>query len=115
MMYNVKRDCHCCADGARAGTRPGRPIPGKNFSARASNRPDSVSLSQAGQCPATGLTMEAGSSSGEAMKAAPRKGALWIVIAIVIAVAVTAAEMDLAVLPLVQPAPTGRGEGRTSW
>src|SRR5438094_7403532 len=46
--------------------------------------------------------MEAGSSSGEAMKAAPRKGALWIVIAIVIAVAVTAAVMDLAVLPALQ-------------
>src|SRR5439155_12126329 len=46
--------------------------------------------------------MEAGSSSGEAMKAAPRKGALWIVIAIVVAVAVTAAVMDLAVLPALQ-------------
>src|SRR5881296_2212358 len=47
--------------------------------------------------------MEAGSSSGEAMKAAPRKGALWIVIAIVIAVAITAAVMDLAVFPALQP------------
>src|SRR5207249_7234453 len=46
--------------------------------------------------------MEAGSSSGEAMKAAPRKGALWIVIAIVVAVAVTAAVMDLEVLPALQ-------------
>src|SRR5881296_2956596 len=58
--------------------------------------------------------MEGGSSSGEAMKAAPRKGALWIVIAIVIAVAVTAAVMDLAVLPLLQPAQTGCVNARTS-
>jgi len=58
--------------------------------------------------------MEAGSSSGEAVKAAPRKGALWIVIAIVIAVAVTAAVMDLAVLPLLQPAQTGCVNARTS-
>ena len=46
--------------------------------------------------------MEAGPSPGEAAKAAPRKGALSTVIAIVIAVAVTAAVMDLAVLPLLQ-------------
>src|SRR2546426_8233945 len=58
--------------------------------------------------------MEGGSSSGEAMKAAPRKGALWIVIAIVIAVAVTAAVMDLAVLPLLQPAQTGCVNAQTS-
>jgi len=47
--------------------------------------------------------MEAGSSSGEALKAAPRKGALGIVIAIVIAVAVTAAVMDLVVVPAFNP------------
>src|SRR2546428_13685410 len=58
--------------------------------------------------------MEGGSSSGEAMTAAPRKGALWIVIAIVIAVAVTAAVMDLAVLPLLQPAITGCVNAQTS-
>ena len=58
--------------------------------------------------------MEAGSSSGEAMKAAPRKGALWIVIAIVIAVAVTAAVMDLAILPLLQPAQSGCVSAQTS-
>jgi len=48
------------------------------------------------------------------MKAAPRKGALWIVIAIVIAVAVTAAVMYLAVLPLLQPAQTGCVNAQTS-
>src|SRR2546422_11390038 len=58
--------------------------------------------------------MEAGSSSGEAVKAAPRKGALWIVIAIVIAVAVTAAVMDLAILPLLQPAQSGCVNAQTS-
>ena len=47
--------------------------------------------------------MEAGESSGGAATAAPRKGAMWIVIAIVIAVALTAAVMDLAVIPLLQP------------
>jgi uncharacterized cupredoxin-like copper-binding protein len=46
--------------------------------------------------------MEAGSSSGSAAAAAPRKGALWIVIAIVVSVALTAAAMDLAILPLLQ-------------
>lgn len=50
--------------------------------------------------------MEAGSSSDATAKAAPRKGALWIVIAIVVAVAVTAAVMDLAVFPALQPTQT---------
>ena len=58
--------------------------------------------------------MEAGSSSGEALKAAPRKGALGIVIAIVIAVAVTAAVMDLVVVPALQPAQTGCVNAQTS-
>jgi len=48
------------------------------------------------------------------MKAAPRKGAVWIVIAIVIAVAVTAAVMDLAILPALKPAQTGCVNAQTS-
>ena|SRR2546428_1425017 len=51
--------------------------------------------------------MEAGPSSGEAAKAAPKRGALWIVIAIVVAVAITAAVMDLAVFPALQTSQTG--------
>src|SRR2546427_10117981 len=47
--------------------------------------------------------MEAGPSSGTAPMAAPKKGALWIVIAIVIAVALTAAVMDVVVLPTLKP------------
>ena len=47
--------------------------------------------------------MEAGSSSGTAPMAAPKKGALWIVIAIVIAVALTAAVMDVVVFPMLKP------------
>src|SRR5438132_546774 len=46
--------------------------------------------------------MEAGPSSGAAPMAAPKKGALWIVFAIVIAVALTAAVMDVVVLPTLQ-------------
>jgi len=48
--------------------------------------------------------MEGGQSTGGAPTAAPKKGALWIVIAIVVAVAITAAVMDLAVFPALQPA-----------
>src|SRR2546428_12622023 len=51
--------------------------------------------------------MEAGPSSGEAAKAAPKRGALWIVIAIVVAVAITVAVMELAVLPALQTSQTG--------
>src|SRR5437016_14489630 len=51
--------------------------------------------------------MEAGPSAGEAAKAAPKRGALWIVIAIVVAVAITAAVMDLAVFPALQTSQTG--------
>src|SRR3989442_12318467 len=51
--------------------------------------------------------MEAGPSSGEAAKAAPKRGALWLVIAIVVAVAVTAAVMVLAVFPALQTSQTG--------
>src|SRR5947208_1532214 len=47
--------------------------------------------------------MEAGSSSGTAPMAAPKKGALWIVIAIVIAVALTATVMDVVVFPMLKP------------
>src|SRR2546428_14058876 len=47
--------------------------------------------------------MEGGQSTGGAPTAAPKKGALWIVIAIVVAVAITAAVMDLAVFPALQP------------
>src|SRR2546423_1846788 len=46
--------------------------------------------------------MESGSSSGTAPMAAPKKGALWIVIAIVIAVALTAAVMDVVVFPMLK-------------
>jgi len=53
--------------------------------------------------PGAGVMMEAGQSSGGAVTAAPKKGAMWIVIAIVVAVAVTAAVMDLAVFPALQP------------
>jgi uncharacterized cupredoxin-like copper-binding protein len=53
-----------------------------------------------------GVRMETGPSSGEAMKAAPKRGALGIVIAIVVAVAVTAAVMDLAIVPMLQPPQT---------
>jgi len=35
--------------------------------------------------------------------AAPKKGALWIVIAIVIAVALTSAVMDVVVFPMLKP------------
>jgi uncharacterized cupredoxin-like copper-binding protein len=49
-----------------------------------------------------GVSMEAGSSSGEAAKAAPKRSALGVVIAIVIAIAATAAVMDLAVFPAMQ-------------
>ncbi len=52
--------------------------------------------------PGVGVRIEAAQSSGGATTAAPKRGALWIVIAIVIAVAVTAAVMDLAVLPALQ-------------
>src|SRR5437870_11643961 len=58
--------------------------------------------------------MEAGSSSGEAMKAAPRKGALWIVISIVIADAVKSTVMYLAILQLLQPAQSGCVNAQTS-
>src|SRR5436853_7412041 len=47
--------------------------------------------------------MEPGSSSGTAAMAAPNKGALWIVIAIVIAVALTATVMDVVVFPMLKP------------
>ena len=50
--------------------------------------------------------MEAGPSSGTAAAAAPKKGALWIVIAIVIAVALTAAVMDVVVLPMLKATPS---------
>jgi uncharacterized cupredoxin-like copper-binding protein len=46
--------------------------------------------------------MEAGSSSGTAPPAAPKKGALWAVIGIVVAIAVTAAVMDVVVFPMMQ-------------
>ncbi len=46
--------------------------------------------------------MESGPSSGGAAAAAPKRGALGIVIAIVVAVAVTAAVMDLAIFPMLQ-------------
>src|SRR5438445_695880 len=55
--------------------------------------------------------MEASQSSGGAATAAPRKGAMWIVIAIVIAVALTAAVMDLAVFPALQ-SPAGSADFR---
>src|SRR5436853_4030787 len=32
MIYNVKSDCHCSADGARAGTRQGNPVGRKKVS-----------------------------------------------------------------------------------
>jgi uncharacterized cupredoxin-like copper-binding protein len=48
--------------------------------------------------------MEGGQSTGGAPTAAPKRGAMWIVIAIVVAVAITAAVMDLAVFPALQPA-----------
>src|SRR5437867_11344564 len=47
--------------------------------------------------------VEAEPSSSTAAGAAPKKGALWIVIAIVVAVAITAAVMDLAIFPALQP------------
>src|SRR5437016_14528177 len=47
--------------------------------------------------------MEAEPSSGTAAGAAPKKGALWIAIAIVVAVAITAAVMDLAIFPALAP------------
>lgn len=50
-----------------------------------------------------GVIMEAAQTSGGAAAAAPKRGALWIVIAIVVAVAITAAVMDLAVFPTLQP------------
>src|SRR5207247_8803723 len=53
--------------------------------------------------PLAGFIMEAGSSSGTAPMAAPKKGALWIVIAIVIAVALTATVMDVVVFPMLKP------------
>jgi uncharacterized cupredoxin-like copper-binding protein len=53
-----------------------------------------------------GVRMETGPSAGEAIKAAPKRGALGIVIAIVIAVAATAAAMDLVVIPALQPTQT---------
>jgi uncharacterized cupredoxin-like copper-binding protein len=54
--------------------------------------------------------MEGGQPSGGAPTAAPKRGAMWIVIAIVIAVAVTAAVMDLAIFPALQTSqsPTAR-------
>src|SRR2546428_7611204 len=51
-----------------------------------------------------GVMMQAGESSGAAATAAPKKGAMWILIAIIIAVAITAAVMDLAVFPALAPA-----------
>lgn len=51
-----------------------------------------------------GVMMETGPSSGAATAATPRKGTLWIVIAIVVAVAITAAVMDLAIFPALAPA-----------
>jgi uncharacterized cupredoxin-like copper-binding protein len=54
--------------------------------------------------PGLRVTMEGGQSTGGAPTAAPKKGAMWIVIAIVVAVAITAAVMDLAVFPALQPA-----------
>src|SRR6267143_1510839 len=60
MIYNENNDCHCSAEGARAGTGTGYPHP-------------------------------------------PKKGALWIVVAIVIAVALTAAVMDVVVFPTLTP------------
>src|SRR5436309_5541624 len=46
--------------------------------------------------------METGPSSGTAPMAAPKKGALWIVIAIVIAVALTAGVIDVVVFPMLK-------------
>jgi len=51
--------------------------------------------------------LEAGSSSGGPATAAPKRSALGVVIAIVIAVAATAAVMDLVVVPALKPAPSG--------
>jgi len=60
--------------------------------------------------PGLGVMMEAAQSSGGTAAAAPKKGALWIVIAIVVAVAVTAAVMDLAIIPALTP--TGSNDFR---
>lgn len=51
--------------------------------------------------------MEAGPTTSAAAGAAPKRGALWITIAIVIAVALTAGVMDLAVFPALQAPQTG--------
>jgi hypothetical protein len=51
--------------------------------------------------------MEGGPSSAVASGVAPKRGALLIVIAIVIAVAITAAVMDLAVFPALQTSQLG--------
>src|SRR5436190_15527505 len=110
-MYNVKRDCHCSAEGARAGTRVGNPrSPEKSYNSRkkvtirAPSTPCAECLCGGNRCAVAGVSLEAGSSSGGPATAAPKRSALGVVIAIVIAVAATAAVMDLVVVPALQPA-----------
>src|SRR5205823_2241572 len=109
-MYNVKRDCHCSAEGARAGTRVGNPrSPEKGYNSRkkvtirALSTPRAECLCGGNRCAVAGVSLEAGSSSGGPATAAPKRSALGVVIAIVIAVAATAAAMDLVIVPALTP------------
>src|SRR5207237_8029475 len=76
----------------------------KKVAIRALSTPRAECLCGGNRCAVAGVSLEAGSSSGGPATAAPKRSALGVVIAIVIAVAATAAAMDLGIVAALTPA-----------